>query len=130
MLPEHGYPGVDEETDVVVVPGSQAPADARSRFRCDYAFAWLAEKQALPEGWLSVDILAGKGHAAHGRHAKNLKKPLAGSFLKPRQHQHSPKRPMVCYHGGYRTSDFCQLAVLVARISARGGLGRLLFAML
>ena len=51
------------------MPGSPAPADARSWFRCDYVFAWLAEKQAFSGGWLPVDVLAVKAHAAPGRYA-------------------------------------------------------------
>ena len=38
------------------MPGSLAPADARSWMRCDYVFAWFAEKQALFQGWLVVDV--------------------------------------------------------------------------
>ena len=48
--------GVVKGTIVVVMPGSLAPADARSWIRCDYVFAWFAEKQALFQGWLVVDV--------------------------------------------------------------------------
>ena len=48
--------GVVKGTIVVVMPGSLAPADARSWMRCDYVFAWFAEKQALFQGWLVVDV--------------------------------------------------------------------------
>ena len=52
--PEHGYLGVDEGSVVVVMPGSQAPADSRSMFECDYMFAW---DENWRRGWLPVEVL-------------------------------------------------------------------------
>ena len=56
--PEHGYLGVDEGSIVVVMPGSQAPADSRSMFACDYVFAWRADRRD-PGGWLPIRVLDG-----------------------------------------------------------------------
>ena len=42
---------------VLVMPGTQAPADLLSKFKCDYVFSLLAQKPERHRGWLSVDIL-------------------------------------------------------------------------
>ena len=55
--PEHGYLGADAGMVVLVMPGTQAPADPRTKFKCDYVFALLAQEPERHRGWLSVDIL-------------------------------------------------------------------------